>query len=166
MSNTKHTPGPLKVLPYYGSGGENLLGFDIVQEGNRETSDRVAILKFSDAYRDERETTDANALLICEAFNVATETGMTPYQMQGRIAMLQAQLKDSDQAHYNSRVVLHQINDELLALIVRFAAACGPDETLQGGERIGITDKARVDGAALNGCLLDAKIAIAKAKAV
>lgn len=69
----QHTPGPWKVLPFYGNGGENLLGFEVIQEGNRDTSDRVAILKLSDAYRDERETTESNARLIAAAPETARE---------------------------------------------------------------------------------------------
>lgn len=46
---------------------------------------------------------------------------------------------------------------EMLALIKWFIAALGKDETLQGGERVGLTDRSRINGAKLNGALIEAK---------
>lgn len=47
--------------------------------------------------------------------------------------------------------------DDLLALVQRFAAALSFDEVLQGGERVGLTERSRIDGLALNAALIDAK---------
>jgi hypothetical protein len=55
-------------------------------------------------------------------------------------------------------------HDALISLVKRFAKALGHDETLQGGERVGLTDRSRIDGPALNAALIDAKEVIAKAE--
>ncbi len=52
---------------------------------------------------------------------------------------------------------------DLLALVKRFAVALGNDETLQGGERVGLTDRSRIDGPALNAALIEAKAIVARA---
>lgn len=62
----KNTPD-WKVLPYYGSAGENLMGFDIVEVGRRETSDRIAVVKLTDVYHGNKDTCKQRASLISAA---------------------------------------------------------------------------------------------------
>lgn len=61
-----HTPD-WKVLPYYGSAGEIFMGFDIVEVGPRETSDRIAIVKLTDVYHGNKDICKQRADLIAAA---------------------------------------------------------------------------------------------------
>ena len=74
MNNAKHTPGPVKVNTYRGrlEVRQPLGGYVVADCGMGLPEDQ------------------ANADLIVEAFNVATETGRTPRQLADRVKQLEA----------------------------------------------------------------------------
>ena len=94
---SKHTQGPVYFYPLRGEDG---LGYiRPVAEDGRE------ILHHGDMGR-SREENEANAALIVEAFNVATETGMTPRQLADEIKEAISGIKH-----------LHEQRAELLAAL-------------------------------------------------
>ena len=88
-----HTKGPITVGEY----DENA-GYDSVTGGIKvgpltlDAADYGQETAWSDNPWD-RERMEADAALIAEAFNVATESGLTPKQLAARVARLETALK-------------------------------------------------------------------------
>lgn len=84
----KHTPGPVKLQTIKVQGEVNPRVF-IVQTGDYEFKIAEVMLQ------EFPYITIANAELIAEAFNVSTETGLTPKHLQERMIHLENDLKDA-----------------------------------------------------------------------
>lgn len=74
MNNAKHTPGPVEVA-------DCIIGVCVRPVGTVSILERVV---------DDPSLKRADAELIAEAFNVATETGRTPRQLADRVKQLEA----------------------------------------------------------------------------
>lgn len=190
VTTTQHTPGPWQVQEAWDLGindpESKIIGFDVSTDDGRgngypipytEANARL-IAAAPETARERNElivqlkTEETTAQYHYEQWvkaekqrrELSAERDALKEKLEYIRGRLEIRVKECNE--YLARATAADTKcGELLALVKRFAAALGTDEVLHGGERVGLTDRAIINGPQLNGCLIDAKAAIANAEA-